>query len=599
MRYLLYLLIGTSLLLGSCDKDPVTSETTTVITTLSGEEVIASFRGFVVDDTGEVVQGATVQIGNRTTVTTEDGLWQIEDATVVADQAFVQLISPDHFECNRTVLVRAGQAYDIPLQPLRRGLATQLPASDGGRVDVPGSDATIDLPGDGFVDAAGQPYRGQVSVYSKFLDPNEAATYRQMPGDLRGIDSLGNLALLATYGMLAVELRSSANEPLQLADGATATLRLPLSGAAAQSAPEQIPLWFFDTPTATWREEGVATRASGFYVGEVAHFTFWNCDVDLPTIKLCGGVDTSDLRVAGIDPANVTVRILSTTVGRGEGILDALGEFCGLVPANDALRLEVYEETPGCSQLLYEENIGAFSEETTLPAVRLTNFSNPRARVRLTGEVQCGGQASSNAAIIVKQAGRTLKSVYVDSDGSFDVTLIDCDQSDLEVFAVDYQVRQRSAAINVAATSMADLGTIDVCAQVLQGFFRLRLDTLDFYVDGAMRDDSKDYLRIEARDTAADVSLVLFHRDVSTTPSIGPVLMSFPDAFIGTFTLSTGDNDYQLNLTRAVNMRITRADNQAGGLIEGIVTPTQVSYYERRTGAILSGEMELEFSASW
>ncbi|MBL0273909.1 MAG: hypothetical protein IPQ06_12755 [Chitinophagaceae bacterium] len=57
-----------------------------------------------------------------------------------------------------------------------------------------------------------------------------------MPGDLRGLNTDGNLQLLATYGMAAVEYRNG-GELLQITSGKKALLSLPIPSSLLSIAP--------------------------------------------------------------------------------------------------------------------------------------------------------------------------------------------------------------------------------------------------------------------------------------------------------------------------------------------------------------------------
>ena len=104
----------------------------------------------------------------------------------------------------------------------------------------------------------------------------------------------GKRVLLSSYGMMAVELESSAGEKLQIKSGSTATLSLQFLLQLESSAPATIPLWYVDESTGLWKEEGTATKQGNNYIGTVKHFTYWNCDIQVQTVMLTGTFKTAN-----------------------------------------------------------------------------------------------------------------------------------------------------------------------------------------------------------------------------------------------------------------------------------------------------------------
>ena len=137
----------------------------------------------------------------------------------------------------------------------------------------------ISLPSNSVVNVATDaPYTGTVNVAVHWIDPTAVDLDQIMPGDLRGIDETGSLKGLKTFGMTAVELTSASGELLQIASGKKATLTMPVPPALLSNAPSSIPLWYFDEINGLWKQDGTATKTGNTYVGDVSHFSFWNCD---------------------------------------------------------------------------------------------------------------------------------------------------------------------------------------------------------------------------------------------------------------------------------------------------------------------------------
>ena len=76
-------------------------------------------------------------------------------------------------------------------------------------------------------------------------------------------------------------------------------MSIPVGSTQTSSAPAEIPLWYFDETNGVWKEEGKATLQGNEYVGEVSHFTFWNCDISWDLIYLDGSVLLEGVNLEG------------------------------------------------------------------------------------------------------------------------------------------------------------------------------------------------------------------------------------------------------------------------------------------------------------
>ena len=179
------------------------------------------------------------------------------------------------------------------------------------------------------------PIAGPVEVYASFIDPSAADIAERVPGSFMADDKDGKRVTLSSYGMMAVELQSPAGEKLQIKTGSAATITSPIPASLQASAPATIALWFVDEQTGIWKEEGSATKTGNSYVGQVKHFSFWNCDISVPAVNV-----TMTVKDQGGHPlVHVLVRIkrLHQNPSMAYGWTDSLGQVSGLVPANENL----------------------------------------------------------------------------------------------------------------------------------------------------------------------------------------------------------------------------------------------------------------------
>jgi len=70
----------------------------------------------------------------------------------------------------------------------------------------------------------------------------------------------------------------------KIASDKKATITMPLSGLLSAAPPTSIPLWYFNESNGLWKQDGTATKTGNTYVGEVSHFSWWNCDLPNATV---------------------------------------------------------------------------------------------------------------------------------------------------------------------------------------------------------------------------------------------------------------------------------------------------------------------------
>ena len=220
---------------------------------------------------------------------------------------------------------------------------------------------------------------------------------QQMPGMLLAQNIQNEARMLETLGMLAVELRGDNGEKLNLLEGTTATISVPLDPETLAIAPNEIPLWYFDEDNGYWIEEGSATLQGTKYVGTVSHFSFWNCDIPAEYIILCLNITDVNNNPLG----NILINIESEQNGSRNGITNVDGEVCGIVPANQILNLKYYyynycnnQEIPNSAG-----SVGPLSQDTTLDIVLDSSEVTEQLEV-ITGVFNtCDGSAVVNGYV--------------------------------------------------------------------------------------------------------------------------------------------------------------------------------------------------------
>lgn len=462
----------------SCNDEPTgdsaTPNTTSPSATLLenfGNLTDSDFMGRVVDLQNNPVSGAMVQIGNSTTDTDMNGVFIIRDAQVYEKFAYVKVEKAGFLHGSRSVVPTAGinqvQIMLLPqtvTQTVSTGAAATVSLSNGAAVDLSGA----------YSNADGSDYTGDVQVTLHLLNPTDDNMQQQMPGMLLAENLQNEARMLETLGMVAVELRSDAGEKLNLSEGTTATITVPLDPVTLAGAPNEIPLWYFDEANGYWIEEGSATLQGTKYVGTVSHFSFWNCDIPTEYVNICMNITDSN----NTPLSNIQVRIESEFNGTGYGYTNDSGEVCGIIPANQTLNLQYFLynicnnlEIPNSS-----ETVGPFSEDTTIDIV-LDAPEIEEYLETITGIFNnCDGDAVVNGYVQGRiEDGQWFYSLV--TDGTYEINVLSCNENaSISITGYDYETLQTTSEINYTLTSPeTDLGTLSACDSV-EEFIQFSID---------------------------------------------------------------------------------------------------------------------------
>jgi hypothetical protein len=378
----------------SCNDDDVindpTGENPPVVdfTENFGSQISARFLGRIVDEDKAPLQGVTVRIGMSTATTDAFGVFTINDANAFEKFAYITAEKDGYIEGSRALVPSASGVNQIEIMLLEKDVVATINSGEASSVDLDNG-TTVTFDGD-FVMANGNAYDGAVDVILKHLDPGDDNMTMMMPGMLFAQNSNGNAVTLETYGMLAVELKSASGEDLQLAEGSTSQITIPLAEHVS-NPPSTMPLWYFDEDGGYWIEDGVATLQGNTYVGEVTHFTFWNYDYPYPSATLCITLQDESGNPLAYTPLDLYSSLLNAT--GTYGFTGANGTECGLVPQDEEMTLTV--PNPLCPSEPFTTTIGPFSEDSSI-----TVTVTAQETVTFTGSfLTCDGSPVTNGYI--------------------------------------------------------------------------------------------------------------------------------------------------------------------------------------------------------
>ena len=421
--------------------------------------------------------------GGNTTTSDSRGLFRFNNIQLDKYSTVVTVEKSGFFKGYRVFSASANNTNFIKLKLVPKTLIGSIDAANGGSVTLP-DNSKVTLPASGVVvKSNNQTYTGSVKVYAAAIDPTSADIAQIVPGSFQGTDANNYRVVLQSFGMLAVDLEGNSGEQLQIASGKTAKLRFTIPSSLRSTAPAAIPLWSVDETTGLWKQEGSATKGTDYFEGDVSHFSFWNCDVSSQTVFL----EMTIVTVEG-PLSHVQVKLTRANGASSYGYTDSVGHVGGLVPKNEALKLEVLNT---CNQAIYTQNIGPFNTNTNLGTITVT--LSPLNTLQITGSaVNCSNQPVTSGNVLVYFEGHLYNRPI--NNGNFSVTITRCSNSTatVEVVAVDNVANQQSsnAWTGSASTGTINTGPVSACGTSTVSFINYSLDGSNYSITSSTPGDS-------------------------------------------------------------------------------------------------------------
>lgn len=531
--------------------------------TKADQLVTASLQGRVLDENGLPVMNAAVSSGSATTTTDVNGVFRFNNIQIYSRFGFVKVTKSGYFTGSRTISTNPGVVNYVEIDLLPRSSKGSFTASSGGTVTVQ-SGTTVAFTGGSVVNAASNAaYSGNVNVYATYLDPTASGMTSHMPGDLRGIAKDNSETGLQSFGMLAVELEGGSGEKLQIAAGQQATITMAIPASLQGSAPASIPLWYFNDTTGKWMEQGTATRQGNNYVGQVGHFSWWNCDLSVPMVKL-----TLHLKDQGGNALPYTNVLLSSSVyGTRGAYTDSSGLAQGMIPQGGTYSLQVLNM---CAGALYSKDLGTINANQDLGTITVTV---PGQLVLQGTAVDCFNNPVASGYVLATVDGMNYAGTV--TNGAFTVTANRCGTTatTVQLFAGDFGAVQRGSAGSFTVTNgTVNVGQLSACGTSLDQYLALQYNntTLTF----SFPPDSSSYnvdpsnvnsIWLTSRWNSGPERQIYFS---FTNP--GGVTGTFPAKY---FSVINGNSMYLSQGTPQVTIS---SYGNAGGYVQGTISGTLV-----------------------
>ena len=540
----------------------------------SDQSFIGDLQGNIYDENDQPAADVRIIVGSKNTTTNDNGYFKIENASLNKNASLVTAEKAGYFNGYRSFRATSG-TNQVVIKLTRKTSAGIVNASAGGEVSL-SNGSKIALPSNSVVvSSSGIAYPGSVNVFARYIDPTAQDIAQTIPGSFMADDKDGKRVVLVSYGMLAVELESAAGEKLQIAQGKTATLTTAIPSSLRSSAPATISLWYVDEKTGIWKEEGTANKNGNNYVGEVKHFSFWNCDYGAPSV-------TITLNLKNIDQLPVAHALIyaRTTAANapltGYSWTDSQGQLSELVPANEVIDLSVMDP---CHQVVHSMRIGPFSKNTEMGTIYTPQgISIVTIKGKLSG---CSGEKLANTVAVIS-INNIVHSERTDANGNFTTNFLQCagTQNTVEIFGVDAASMQQGNTVSMTTTlPVTNAGNIIACGNTLQQYISYNLDGVN-------------YLILDSLDAYTTNSV----NNTNTTYIFGKGIMSpdqlnfkFNNVFgPGTYPIVPSIRDYHSISANQPTVTITNFPQSAGQYYEGSIS-VQFTDFAQNLPHVLNG----------
>ncbi|MBK9734047.1 MAG: carboxypeptidase regulatory-like domain-containing protein [Saprospiraceae bacterium] len=451
MKFIYLILIFCFAFLTSCHKDDETSNKVieSIFTAQVVQEITGTIIGYVYDENNLPVADAIVEKYKLSVRTNTHGVFVMKNVAMDKQGTYIK-VSKNGFVLGSDLVYPQEKGTSYAYIKMMRLENKTLDAKIGGNISITGG-GKITFPANAIADQMDHSYEGIVNVTAKFLDPNDKEIGNIMPGGLMGDIDKKYTVVLGTLGMIAVELRDKDGNELNLKKGISAKIEIP---AVTSLQPKEIDLWSFDEDLGRWIAEGKAALVGDYYVAEVNHFSFWNCDAPFPLIEVCGKVLYQD----GIPAANIGIQIMADGLGVGYGYTNSLGEFCGKMPKGKKLTINISHYN--CNQYIFTTMVGPFENNVILDNIVIDIIPS----FIISGNINCNGSTVSEGIVVVKIKESTI--IFdTKEDGSFklDLTGYLCgDNIPVVVFGFDQISSETSPNITITPSNQSQVN-LNIC----------------------------------------------------------------------------------------------------------------------------------------
>lgn len=410
--------------------------------------VTATIIGQVLDEAGIPVQGVQISTGTYSKTTNTYGEFVFEKTSVPSKRFYIKASKIGYMPAGAGGIAKNGSVAYIKIKLMALGAAQNLVVSTGATITADNG-AKIVFPAMALSYKDGGVFTGTATVYARYISPATTNFSELVPGgDLTALSN-NAIAALYSYGMLGVRLEDAQGTELRVADAMQTEVRMPIASFQLSAAPATIPLLTFDEEKGLWIEEGTATKTGNEYIGNVSHFSWWNCDLiyNPPTVISGRVVDCNGSPMPGVRVSFNNQNTLMT---------DNNGNYSNYVPVGIQVSVSV--------NAVLNSNMYATLQPVVLTTVSGTNqvqdlvLSCP---ANISGQLKdCNGQPTSAYIRVVYSSGYS--TLFLSADGSFNIPVQMFSSFSVRIF--NGQATIDTTATSAGAGSNVNTGTFTLCS---------------------------------------------------------------------------------------------------------------------------------------
>jgi len=484
MRYLAYIAAFLILIVVAC-REPmeevmiIEEEQMPIILdnyTPSSKVITGSVFGTIVDNQGNLVTNAIVQLGNMQVNSDEFGTFQFESVSMNQRGTFIDIKKEGYFNTGRRFYPSEGSFQELRIELIPTIYDQNFQSNEAATINIDGG-SIIEFTANSIVDEQGQLYTGQVDIATTRLAAGTIATLDKMPGSMQGVNLMNEEVTLESFGMIGVELRGSAGQKLNIASGSTAKIKYDIPSSLENSAPTEIALWSFNETFGIWAEESSATLENGYYVGDVTHFSFWHFsngvffDLVYLDFKLINNFNSTPIRGAKVVLSTeitypfTDYHFLSSRIDYSNWI----GEVSGFVPKDKEISMDVFSP---CGEVIQSLIIGPFTEDTSMDDVVMDDL----VMLEIKGEVlNCDGELVEQGFLSIKVDNKNYN--YILQENEFSIFIPACfNSTEVQVVGGDLETLEQGEYITLPVGETINVGTITACGEELIGYMKVTWD---------------------------------------------------------------------------------------------------------------------------
>lgn len=372
--------------------------------------------GKVTDTNGNPISSVTVSVGGQTAMTNPQG-WYTVANLAAGNKQLVTFSKNGSATTYQMTDIQTGKSsfVEAAMRPVDQ--TSSIPAATGGTVTNQANNAYATIGANSLATSQGTAYSGTATVMITSFDPSNELEANAFPGEYLGVLAQNQTVVpIKSFGFMDISVTTPNGDRLNLASGKTATIAIPVPASMQTDAANMgtCPLWYFDTTTEAWKEEGSGTYDYTIecFVGNVTHFSVWNYDIRYPAGYVSGRVVNS----LGNPVQGAQVKCWGTgwyqqRWASGETLTGTDGNFTR-IPVEVGVVFNYQASKGGHKSAVFQGGPLAKNQNSTVPDIVL---DSPVVQITLTWGAD---PRDLDSHLTARLAGNVTFHVYYDSTGS-------------------------------------------------------------------------------------------------------------------------------------------------------------------------------------